>query len=157
EGGGGGGGVEDGVDGGVELVTRGQEFVQLNFTQHGTKSGLGKLLGLPVVVLHLDYGLRGIDHPPINDGIDLQSNVVAGDDVLRGDLQSLLAEIDANHAVDGGKNQNDARSLGVRQQAAQPEDHAALILAQDLDGINDVQQKDDDYGEQEDLHSASIW
>src|SRR5262249_15199474 len=150
--------VEDALDAGVQLVAMGQQLVELDFAEHGAQGGLGKLLGLPIVILHLDYGLWSVYHAPVHDCIALQSNVVAGDDVLRGNFQRRLAEVDANHAVDRGKHQNDAWSFGVRQQSAQQEDHATLIFAQDFDGVDDVEPNDNHHGDKENLtriHSAS--
>ena len=48
--------------------------------------------------------------------------------------------------VNRRKHQNDARPLGLCQHAAQPEDHAALVLSQDLDRGDQVNHDDqDDY------------
>ena len=61
------------------------------------------------------------------------------DDVLRRDFQRIDAQRNAHDAVDGREDQDDARPFGLVQQAAQAEDHAALVLAQNLDGAQQVQ------------------
>jgi hypothetical protein len=70
-------------------------------------------------------------------------DVIAGDDVLRRNLEGLLAQRNAHHAVDRSKNQNHARALGC-DQAAKTEDDAALIFSQNLDGTEQVDDDDDD-------------
>ncbi len=121
-----------------------QKFVEINFAKHRAQSGLGKLLRLPVVVLDARHRLIGAQHFPVHHRIHFQGDVVAGDDVLRRDFQRLLAQVHAHHAVQRGEDQDNARAFRIFQEAAQAEDHAALVLAQDLDGIDDVQADDDD-------------
>src|SRR5262249_24586779 len=66
------------------------------------------------------------------------------DDVLRWHFQGFLAKRDAHHAVDGGEDQDYTRTFGLRQQAAEAEDHAALVFSEDLDGTQQVQRDNDD-------------
>ncbi len=71
-------------------------------------------------------------------------HVVARDHVLRRNFQHLLPQRDPNHLVERPENKNDTRPLGRRQRASQPEDHSALILAQNLDGIQQIKNNDCD-------------
>ncbi len=64
------------------------------------------------IVGDLDDGLGGIDDAEHDDGVDLEGNVVAGDDVLRWDLHGLLPEAHADDLVDGAEDEDDARALG---------------------------------------------
>src|SRR6202011_6007001 len=73
-----------------------------------------------------------------------QRDVVARDDVLRRTLERFLPKRNAHHAIDWAENQNYARALGRAHQAAEAEDHAALIFGQDLDGTQQVNDEDDD-------------
>src|SRR5947209_16818980 len=148
--------VENALDAGVQLVPVGQQFIQFNFTQDGAQSGLRELLRLVVVVGHLHHGLRSIEHAPVNNGIYLQRDVVAGDDVLGRDFERLLAHVDADDPVDGAKHQDHAGTFGVLEQAAQAEDHAAFVLAQDLNGTEDVENEDYDNDENKIFHNASV-
>src|SRR5271163_5078749 len=100
----------------------GQEAVEINFTENGAQGGLRKLRGLVDVVGYLDDGLGGIDDAEGDDGVDLEGDVVAGDDVLRGDFHRLLTETDANHLVEWAEDPDDARPLGCLFYATQTED-----------------------------------
>ena len=115
------------------------------------------MLRLPVIILHLHHGLRGVHHAPIDHGVDLQRDVIAGDDVLRGDFESLLAQIDADHLLHGRKDKDEAGTFGILLQAAKGEDYAALILAQNLDAIDEIQENDDECSDNRVAHGASIW
>ena len=84
----------------------------------------------------------GFDHVQRHHRIHLDGHVVAGDHVLRRNFQHLLPQRDAHHLVDRPENENDAGALGRSQNAAQPEDDAALVLAQNLDGVQQVENDD---------------
>ena len=51
---------------------------------------------------------------------------------------------DAHNLVNRPEHKDDARALGLRQRAAQPEDHAAFVFAQNLDGIQKVENDNGD-------------
>jgi hypothetical protein len=110
--------------------------------KYGTERGLRKLRGLVDVVCHLDGGVVGIHHVERDDGVDLQRDVVARDDVLRRNLEHILAQGDADNLIEWPEDQNDARPLGHRQRMAQAEDYAALVFAENLDGIENIQDND---------------
>ena len=73
-----------------------------------------------------------IDHAQSNDGVDLQGDVVAGDDVLRGNFHRLLPQRDAHDLIEGAEDQDDARAFGSRQDAARrkttPRSYSRRIL-----------------------------
>src|SRR5208337_4043724 len=129
-----------------------QHLVQLYLAQHGAQRGLGKLRGLVDVVGDLDGGVVGIHHVQRYHRVHLQGDVVAGDDVLGRNLEHLLAQREAHHLVDGPENQDDARPLWRSQNAAQTENHSALILLQDLDGVEQVEDNDGDYDQHGNRH-----
>ena len=134
--------VDDDLDTLVEAVAMGEQFVEIDFAEDGAQRGLRELRGLVDVVGDLDDRLDGIDHAHDDDGVDLQCDVVACDDVLRGDLHRLLAQADADNLVDGAEDQDDAGAGGVVTDAAQAEDDGAFVLLEDLDGVEDVKQDD---------------
>ena len=136
--------VDDGLDALVELVAVGEHLVEIDFAEDGAQRGLGELRGLVDVVGDLDDGLDGIDDAQGDDGVDLEGDVVAGDDVLRGDLHGLLAQGDADDLVDGAEDEDDAGAGGVVADAAEAEDDGALVLLEDLDGVEDVKEDDGD-------------
>jgi len=133
--------VDDGLDALVEGFAMGEELVQIDLAKDGAEGGLGELGGLVDVIGDLDDGLGGVDDAEGDDGVDLEGDVVAGDDVLRGDLHGFLTEGDADDLVEGPEDEDDAGTFGGRD-AAEAKDDAALVLLEDLDGVDDV--KDDD-------------
>jgi len=144
--------VDDGLDAEVELFAVGQEFVEIYFAEDGAESGLGKLRGLVDVVIDLDDGASGVDDAQGDDGIYFEGDVVAGDDVLRGDFHGLLTEGDADDLVEGAEDPDDARAFGGFFDASQPEDHASLVLFEDVQGVDDVEDDDDDCEEDRERH-----
>ncbi len=135
--------IENALQPQINLVAMRQQFVEFLFAQHRAQSGLRKLRSLVGVIRDFDHRLVGIDHAQKNDRVHFERDVVARDDVLRRNLQRFLPQRNPHHAVDGGEDQNHSRTLG-RDQASQPEDDAALIFGQDLDGTQQVNDEDDD-------------
>src|SRR5579872_430303 len=148
--------IKNGLNSQVQLVTVGQQLVQIYLAQYRAQSGLGKLLRLPIIVLHLDDRLIGAHHTPVNYGIHFERDVVTGDDVLWRDFQGLLPQIDSHDPVHRSKNENDAWPLGVGQQAAQAKDHAAFIFAKNLDGTEEIQNNDHCRNQHKNFHNASV-
>ena len=128
----------------VNLVAVRQQFVEFLLAEHRAQGSLRELRSLIDVIGDFHHRLIGIDHAQENNRVDFQRDVVAGDDVLRRNFQRFLPQRNAHHAVDRAEHQNDARALGLAQQAPEPEDDAALIFSQDLDGTQQVDDKDDD-------------
>ena len=62
---------------------------------------------------------------------------------MRRDLQGLLAQVDAHNTIYRRKNQDNAWSFGVFQEAAKAEDHTTFVFAQNLDGTKKVKSNDD--------------
>src|ERR1035441_1399293 len=134
--------VNDGLDALVELVAVRENLVQFDFAEDGAESRLGELRGLVDVVGDLNDGLDWIDDAQRNDGVDLEGDVVAGNDVLRRDFHGLLAKADADDGVDRAEDEDDAGTRGIVANATETEDHGALVLFEDLDGVEEVEQDD---------------
>src|SRR3989442_3056362 len=84
-----------------------------------------------------------VDDQEIDDGVDLDRDVVVGDDLLRRHLEGDRAQIDLDQAVDAeGDDQAQPRAL-QRQQAAQPEEDAAFVLVDDPDRRAQTDQDDE--------------
>src|SRR6202023_4317209 len=110
-----------------------KQFVKFLLAQDGTQRSLCELRGLIHVVGNFDDRLVGIDHAQADHGVHFQRDVVARNDVLGGNLKPFLTKRNAHDAVDGGKHQNHAGTLGLLEQMAEPEDDAAVVLGEDLD------------------------
>ena len=64
------------------------------------------------------------------------------------DFHGFLAERDADDGVDGWEDEDDAGAGGGAADAAEAEDDAALVLLEDFDGVEEVDNEDDDdYGD----------
>src|SRR4029077_3140772 len=107
-------GVQNALQTQIDLVTVSKQFIKLLFAENGAQSSLRELRSLVNVVGNLNHSLARLNHAQENDGVNLQRDIVASDDVLRGDFQCFLTERDANHAIDGGEDKDEARSLGLR-------------------------------------------
>src|SRR5262249_7821782 len=83
-------------------------------------------------------------HAEVDHRVDLDADVVPRDDVLRRDVEHDRAQADPDHAVDRERDEHEAGTLGLRQQGAQPEDHAALVLVEDLHREEDPEKHDED-------------
>src|SRR3989442_4329141 len=55
------------------------------------------------------------------------------DDLLGRDVERDRAQVDLDHSVDDGNQQEEAGPLRLRQEPPEPEDDPALVLARDLD------------------------
>jgi hypothetical protein len=139
----------------VELLAVGEDVVELDLAEDGAEGGLGELRGLVDVVGDLDDGLGGVEDAEGDDGVDLEGDVVAGDDVLRGDLHGLLAQADADDLVEGAEDEDDAGALGGLADAAEAEDDGALVLLEDLDGVDDVERENGENDEQRNGHAQT--
>ena len=112
-----------------------EQRVQFHLAQYRPQSRLRKLRSLVNVVGHLDRRVIRIHYVERHYRVHFDGHVVAGDHVLRRNLQHLLAKRNAHHLVKRPENKNDARSLRRSQHSAQAEDDPALILSKNLDGI----------------------
>jgi hypothetical protein len=153
---GGGVAVDDGLNALVEGLAVGEELVEIDLAEDGAEGGLGELGGLVDVVCDLDDRFDGVDDAEGDDGVDLEGDVVAGDDVLRGDLHRFLTERDADDTVDGAEDEDNARACGVVTDASEPEDDGTLVFAEDLDAVEEVKNDDGDGDERWERHGLDI-
>ena len=110
------------------------------------------------VIADLDDGALGIDDAEIEDGAHLDRDVVAGNHVLRRNFVDHDAQIDAHHLLHERHQQKQPGTLGPGV-AAEGEDHAALVFAQDANGgvDEDQQQSGDDDDGCENHGCAPCW
>ena len=106
-------------------------------------------LGWQVPIITDDsHGKARIDDARIDYRVHLHGDAIARHHVLRGNLERFQAKGDAHHTVERGKDEDQARPLGLRQQSPQAEDYTAFVLAQNLDGV----QQPDAHHQDEDQH-----
>ena len=84
--------VDDGLDPLIKLFAVGEQSVEIDLAENRSEGGLGELAGLIDVVGDFDDSPVWVDDTKGNDGVDLEGDIVAGDDVLRWDLHGLLTE-----------------------------------------------------------------
>ena len=109
--------------------------------EHRAQRRLRDLRGRDHEVLDLDDRVLRLDDPEVGDRVHPHGDVVLRDHLLRGHVQGDRAQVDLHHPVDDRDQQEEARPLRLRQQAAEPEDDAALVLARDLHGGKEEQQQ----------------
>ncbi len=139
----------------VDLLAVAQQIVQVGLAEGAAQRGLRDLRRRLDVVRHLRDGVVGVDHAEVDHRVDLDGDVVAGDDLLRRHLMGDGAQVDARHAVDEGNDEEQARALGPLN-AAQAEDDAALVLLDDFDrrcGDHESDDEDDD----DVVHILLVW
>src|SRR5207248_6762335 len=118
--------------------------VELDLAEYGAEGGLRELGGLVDVVGDFDDSPNGVDDAECDDRVDLESDVVAGDDVLRGNLHRLLAQRDTDDALEGAEDQDDTGADGAAADAAESEEDTPLVLVEDLDAVEQIDEDNDD-------------
>src|SRR5438270_698069 len=136
--------VQDYLELGVHFFALGEDFVQFKLADDAAQRGLRELRGGVLIVLHLRERRVGVDDAEITHGVHFDGDVVAGDDILRRNVERFKPKADAVQRFDRPHHQPYARSLGFRQQSAQPQHHAALPLFNDVNRIPEPDQHDSD-------------
>src|SRR5262249_19686385 len=95
-----------------------------------------------LVVLHLREREVGVDDAEIANGVYFHADVVAGDDVLRGNIEGFETQADAIERRDRPEYEADSSFFSVRYKTAQTEDHAAFQFFDDVERIPEPQQQD---------------
>ncbi len=114
----------------VELIALGQQGVEIGAAEHGAQGGLGDLGGGDRVILHLGDGPARVDHAEVGHRVDPHGDVVAGDQLLRGDGEGDGAQINPDHAVHQ-RDQADGAGSTQGQQPTEAKNHTALVFPQD--------------------------
>ena len=113
----------------IELFTLGEHLVQSVLAEHRAQRRLRELARRHHEILHFDDRLLRIDDAEIDDGVDLDRNVVARDHVLARHIEHDGAQFDAHHLLDERHKDDQSRTLDLPE-SAQLEDNAALVFAQ---------------------------
>ena len=118
----------------VYLLAVGEKLVEVLLPQHAPEGGLAYLAGGQHVVLDLDDAPVGVHHAEVDHGVDAGGDVVAGYDVLWGDVHGYGPQVYLDHPVHHGKEDEKSWSLGPPLYPTEAEDDAPLVLLDDLDG-----------------------
>src|SRR5262245_3944306 len=140
--------IERLLDVDVELLALGQQPVELVLAEHRAQRRLRELAGRDEEVRDLDDRLLRIDHAKVDHGVDLDRDVVAGDHVLRRDVEHHRAQLDAHHLLDDGPDHDQARPLH-HPETPELEHHAALVLAQDPERPGDENGDEEQHAQDE--------
>ena len=112
------------------------------------------------VVEDLDDRVLGVDDAEVDDGVDLDGDVVTRDGFLGGNFEGDDAQVDFAHTLGAGDQEEKARPA-CSDQATQAEDDAALVFLHDLDGRGRQQEHDKGDGDENDddgrHRNLAIW
>src|SRR5512145_2572242 len=145
--------VEHALDVEIELLALGQHLVHLVLAEHRAQGGLRQLAGGHQEVFHLDDRLGRVDHAEVHHRVHLHRHVVARDHILRWHVHGYRAQVHLDHLLYARDDDDPAGALHLPE-AAELEHHAAFVLAQDADR---VEQRGDDEYEDDGLAQAFYW
>ena len=112
----------------VDVLSVGEEIVELVASDDRAQARhCDALAGEPKVV-HSDDGLDRVVHPEVDDGVDLQGDVVGRDRRLGGNVDHLDPEVHLDDPVDCRNAEDQARALGLRTDPPETEEHRPLVL-----------------------------
>ena len=114
----------------VQLLALGEQIVQFHFAQNRAQRGLRQLLDGVAIILQFHERLLRADHAEINNGIHLQRNVIAGNDVLRGHIPGHHAQGNPHQLIDRPEDEDQSRPFITALKPSQAEDHRPLIFPQ---------------------------
>src|SRR5258707_15620197 len=98
----------------------------------------------------------GVDKAEIPDGIHFYRDIVAGDDVLRRNVERFDAHAHAGKRFDGPEDEIEAGALGLRQHAPETKNHAALPLLDDVQRIPEPNEHEADDDERTDAELEHV-
>src|SRR5207248_7417368 len=148
-------GVEDRLDLLVDAIALGEQLVELCLAADAAQRGLRELGGREQEVLHVDERAIGIDHAEVNDGVDLDRDVVARDHVLRGNVERDDAQIHAHGALDDRNDEHEARPAR-RHQPAEAKHDDPLVLVDDVHRHPQEHQREHDDPAEEAEHHQDL-
>ena len=100
--------------------------------QYRSQCRLGQLAGSGTIIFNPDDGFFRIHHPEVQHRIYPHGNVVFGDHVLAGDIQSDHPKVNSHNLLDTGNDDDQSRAFHALE-PTQKKDHATLVFRQDLD------------------------
>lgn len=129
-------GVDNFADLGGNLVAFAKDLVEVEVAGDVTKGGLGESAGRVAIVCGFEDSFLSVDNAGVDDGIDIDGDVVAGDNFLFRDVHWGGADVDFKHFVDIG---DDDAEAGIQGAGIFPEakDNAAFVLVDNTNARND--------------------
>lgn len=96
--------INDFADLGGDFVAFAQDFIEVEVAGDVAEGSLGEGAGCVTVVRGFEDSFLGIDDASVDDGVDINGDVVAGDDFLFRNVHRGSADVDFEHFVDVGDN-----------------------------------------------------
>ncbi len=140
--------VELGAQDLVDLLAAGEDLVEEDVADDGAQRGRGHTLQGTGEVGDVHDALERVDDPPVDEEVDVDRGVVAGDRRLAGDLDELLPHVHLHRPVDDRDEKAQPRvAHEALVRPPQPEDDHLLVLLDHPD--REVQEEQD---EKDDRH-----
>ncbi len=119
-----------------DFIALAKDLIKVEIASDVAESGLGESAGRVGIIRGFKNSLRGVDDAEVNDGVDIDGDVVTGDDFLLRDVHRGGADVNFCHVVDVG---NDDAEAGLQHAGifTEAEDDAALVLIDDADAGDD--------------------
>lgn len=129
-------GVDDFANLGGDFVAFAENFVEVKVAGNVAEGGLGEGAGGVAIVRGFEDGLLGINDASIDYGVNVDGDVITGNDFLFRDVHRGSANVDFEHFVDVRDDDAEAgvQSAGI---AAEAEDDAAFVLVDNADARDD--------------------
>src|SRR5262245_55249557 len=125
--------IEDVLQTLVQLFSLTQKIVEADLTEHGPQRGLRKLRCRVQIIFYFDYCPSWVHHAKINDRVYFDAYIVGCDDVLSRHVHRDRPETDSDDPVDREEHPDQTRPFGLGQETPYPKNHAAFILAKDIE------------------------
>lgn len=122
--------VDDGADLGGDFVALAKDFVEIKIAGDVAQGSLSKSGSGVFITGSLEDGFGGVDDARINHGVNINGNVIAGDDFLLRDVHWSGADVNFDHLVDIGDNDAKTRVQNPGEFTKAQHD-AAFVLIDD--------------------------
>ena len=120
----------------------GEQFVQRVLAEYSAQRRLRELARRLEKLFDLDHRLGRIDDAEVDDRVDLDRHVVAGDHILRRHVHHDRAQVDAHPLLDPWNDEDQAGAFHLPEPAEHEHD-AALVLAQNFERRREDHEDDD--------------
>src|SRR6266478_939876 len=124
--------IENDLQFAVDLVTLGENFVQVKLSDDAAQRGLRQLRSGVLKICHLRQRQIGIHHTEVTYRVYFNRDVVVGDDVLRWNVQRFETQADAIERFDRPENKIHATAFGHWQQTPEPKNDSAFPFFDDI-------------------------
>src|SRR6266478_7012542 len=137
--------IENDLQFAVDIVTLGENFVQVKLSDHTAQRGLRQLRSGILKICDLRQRQIGIHNAEVTYRVYFNGDVVVSDDVLRRNVERFEAQTDAIKGFDGPENKIHSAAFGLRQQTSEPKNYTAFPFFDDIKRVLDPNQKHQNY------------